>query len=127
MKASQGYVALLTILIVGAAALTISVTLLTTSADSQRSALVSVNASQARQLANACAEEALRVLRDTQTYTGSSNLTLSTGSCSYIVTNNGGQSRLITTSSTINSVVKKMTVYATIGTSSISVTSWRES
>jgi len=122
----RGYIALLAILIVGAATTAIALALLTTGIDSQRSAIVFKGAVQARQLANACAEEALQVLHDNTSSTVSGNLTLSTGSCTYVIANTGTSTRSITATGTSNSVVRKLSVGVTIGASSISVASWSE-
>ncbi len=122
----QGYIALLAVLIVGAAATAIALTLLSTGTDAQRSTLITQQSTQARQLANACAEEALLVIHDNTAYTGTGSLTLGAGSCTYTVTNTGSTTRTISTSATINNVVRRAIVYVTIGASSISITSWQE-
>lgn len=121
-----GYVALLTVLVVGAATTVMALALLTIGADSQRSGLVTQQSAQARQLANACAEEALQQINDAVGYTGTGNLTLGAGSCTYTVTNTGSTTRTISASGTVNTVVRKLAVYATISASSISVTSWQD-
>jgi hypothetical protein len=123
---SDGYIALLSVLIVGAAAMAIAVTLLVTGSDAQRTNLVIQQSIQARQLAHGCVDEALQKIHDASSYTGSGTVTMDTGSCSYTVTNTGGSSRTITTNSTIGNVVRKVTTYVTIGASSISITSWQE-
>jgi len=125
-RTPDGYIALLAVLIVGAASTAIALTLLLTGVDAQRSGLVQQQTAQARQLANACAEEALQVVHDNTAYTGTANLTLSTGSCSYTVTNTGTSTRTISTSATLNNIVRRVTVYVTIGASNISITSWQE-
>lgn len=122
----SGYVALLSVLILGAVATSVGIALLVSGTDSQRASLVEQQSKQARAAAVACAEEALQTIHDTTTYTGSNNLTLSSSSCSYTVTNNGGASRTILATGTAGNVVKKVQVYVTIGASSISVTSWQE-
>lgn len=122
----SGYVALMAVLIVGAVSLTISLALLTSGADSQRATLITQQSTQARGLAASCAEEALQAIHDSTTYTGTNNLTLGQGSCSYTVTNTGGANRTIDTTGTVGSVVRKVKVYVTITSSSISVTSWQE-
>lgn len=122
----SGYVALMAVLIVGAASLATALALLTTGTDAQRAQLVYQQSVQARSLATACAEEALQRMHDTTTYTGTGNLTLGQGTCTYTVTNTGGNNRTIVTSGTVNNVVRKLNVYATIGVSSISITSWQE-
>jgi hypothetical protein len=122
----SGYIALMAVLIVGAAALAISLVLLTTSIDSQRSALVSQQSKQARSLAVACGQEALQVMHDNTAFTGTAGLTLGQGTCSYTVTNTGGSNRTITVSATVSTITRKLEIYATIGASNISVTSWQE-
>jgi hypothetical protein len=125
-KCQNGYVALIAVLIVGAASLTASLALLTTGTDSQRSTLITQQATQARALAAACVEEGLQIVHDNTAYTGSTNLTLGQGTCTYTVTNTGGANRVIDATGTVKGVVKKIKVYATITSSSISVISWQE-
>jgi hypothetical protein len=122
----HGYIALMAVLIVGAASLAIGLALLTMGADSQRSTLVLQQSAQALSLATACAEEALQEIHDDTTFTGTGNLNLGEGTCSYTVTNTGGSNRTITTSGIVGSVTRKLEIYATIGVSSISIISWQE-
>ncbi len=121
-----GYVALLAVLIVGAAATAVALGLLLTGTDSQRAVLVTQQSAQARQLAMACAEEALQVLHDTPSTTGNGSLNLGAGSCTYAITNPGGSTRVIEASGSVNTTIRNVEVYATIGSSSISITSWKE-
>lgn len=123
---SQGYIALIAVLIIGAAGLATSVALLTAGTDSQRAALTAQQSVQARQLAHGCAEEALQQLQSNTSFTGTNALTLGQGTCSYTVTNTGTSTRTIDASGTVGGVVRKVKVYATIGVSSISITSWQE-
>jgi type II secretory pathway component PulK len=123
---SNGYIALMAVLIVGAASVAISLALLVAGADSQRSTLVTQQSTQARSLASACAEEALQQIHDNTAFTGTNNLTLGQGTCAYTVTNTGGNNRTIDTTGTVNIDIRKLKIYATIGVSSISITSWQE-
>lgn len=122
----SGYIALLAVLVVGAAATAIGLTLLTTGADSQRSGLAEQQSKQARSLAVACAEEAMQQIHDNGTFAGSNILTLGQGTCNYAVTVTSSTTSTVLTSGTVGNVVKKIRVYVTIGTSSISITSWQE-
>jgi hypothetical protein len=126
MNNESGYIALLAVLIVGAAALAIGVVLLTTSIDSQRSALVTQQSKQARSLAVACGQEALLAIHDNTAYTGTNNVSLGQGSCSYTVTNTGASTRTIMISASVTAITRKLQIYVTIGASNISVTSWQE-
>ncbi|HEU5121785.1 MAG TPA: hypothetical protein VFT59_02985 [Candidatus Saccharimonadales bacterium] len=122
----NGYIALLSVIVVGAAAMATALVLLTTGTNTQRSTLVLQQSIQARQLALACAEEALQLVHDTTAYTGTGSLTLGVGTCSYTVTSTGASTRTITTTGTVNDVVRKTAVYVTINSSSISISSWQE-
>lgn len=125
-RQENGYIALLAVLIVGAVALAISLGVLLTSTDIQRSVLIEQQSAQARSLARACAEEGLQQIHDNNNFTGTNTLTLGQGSCTYTVTTTGSSTRSIASSGIINNVVRKCQVYATIGSSSISITSWQE-
>lgn len=122
----KGYVALLAILIMGAASLAVSLALLMTGTDAQRATLVTQQSAQARNLAAACAEEALQQIHDNTAFTGNNLLNHGQGTCSYTVTSTGSATRVIDTSGTVGSVIRKIKVYVTITSSSISVTSWQE-
>lgn len=122
----DGYIALISIIIIGAATMAVAITLLTTGTDAQRSVLVSQQAGQARQLSNACVEEALQKIHDLTSFTGSGSVTLGTGSCTYTVASTGASTRTIATTGTVGGVVRKAMVYVTINTSNISITSWQE-
>lgn len=124
-RRSDGYVALLAVLIVGAASLTIATTLLLTGTDSQRYTLIFQQSAQARVAADACVEEALQQMHDNTSYTGTAGLSFSPGSCSYTVTNTGGNNRTINASGTVGNTIRKLQVTATIG-SSIAIVSWQE-
>lgn len=126
MQKQQGYVALLTVLIAGAAATAIGVTVLTLGADSQKSGLIEQQSKQARFLALACAQESLQVVRDSSSYTGTGNLTLGQGTCTYTVTSTGASTRTITATGTVNNVVRKIQASITINASNITVSSWQE-
>lgn len=126
MKQEHGYIALLTILIIGAASTAIALALLLGGVDSQRGADIAQRSARAQNLATACAEEALQVLHDNTSFTGNGNAAIGQGSCSYTVTNTGGNARRIDTTATVNSVVRRVQVHVTIGALSISITSWQE-
>ncbi|HEX3568780.1 MAG TPA: hypothetical protein VHT70_03850 [Candidatus Saccharimonadales bacterium] len=122
----SGYVALIAVLITGAIATSIALLLLTNGNDIQRGGQVEQQSIQARGLASACVEDALQLMHDTTSYAGTSTLNLGTGTCTYTVTNTGTSTRTITTTGTVQNVVRKVQVYVTIGSSSISITSWQE-
>lgn len=121
-----GYVALIAVLIVGAAALAIGVTTLSVGADSQRTALVEQQSKQARNLASACAQEALQLVHDNIAFAGTNTMTLGQGTCTYSVVVATGTTRTITTTGTVGNVVRKIQASVTINSTSISISSWQE-
>src|SRR5262245_10632692 len=104
----SGYIALLAVLVVGAAATAICLVLLTIGTDSQRSGLVELQSKQARGLATACAEEALQQIHNNIAFSGTNTLSIGQGSCTYTVTVTAGTTRTITTTGIVGSVVKKV-------------------
>lgn len=125
-SSQSGYVALLAVLIIGAASMAIALALLITGIDSQRAVLVTQQSAQARNFATACTEEALQRIHDNTAFTGNTNLILTGGSCTYTISSTGANTRTIDASSTVNGVARKIKVYVTINASSISITSWQE-
>lgn len=125
-RMQSGYVALIAVLLVGSASLAIGLALLMTAVDSQRSTLVEQRSIQARNIASACTEEALQQIHDDTAFTGSNNLNIANGSCSYTVTNTGGSNRTITASGTVDTVVRRMQLTITIGVSTITINTWQE-
>jgi len=122
----EGYVALLAVLITGAAGIAIALALLIGGIDSQHATLAEQQSAQARSLASACGEEALQQMHDNTAFTGTNNLSLGQGTCTYTVTNTGGSNRTVTTTGTVDGIVRKLDIRVTIGSSSISITSWQE-
>jgi hypothetical protein len=126
MKQS-GYVALMAVLIVGAASLAIATALLLTAADSQRATIITQQSAQARNIAAACAEEALQQIHDNTSFTSAgTNMNVTPGSCTYTVTNTGGSNRTITSSATVSGVVRRLQITITIGVSNITINTWQE-
>lgn len=123
---SNGYIALITVLVVGAAGLAIALTILMSGVGASESGLVTQQATQARALSNACAEEGLAVWRSNPAYTGTTNMSLGAGTCSYTVTRTANNTLTLDATGTVNDIVRKSKVYVTIGASSISITSWQD-
>ena len=122
-----GYVALLSVLVVGAAATAVALALLVSGSDAQRSNLVEQQSKQARGLAVACAEEALLQVHDNIAFSSTNTLlTLGQGTCTYTVTVTAPTIRMIAARGTVGNVVKNIQTYVTINTSSVSVTTWQE-
>ena len=125
-KYQKGYIALVTVLVTGAVGMAIAVSLLSMGSSSTRTGLSLVQSNQAKALANACAEEALQQIHDSVSFEGTGSLTLGKGSCSYTVTALSFQSRTITASGTVGTIVRKVSIALDNITPNINITSWKE-
>lgn len=123
---NRGYVTLISILVVGAVGTAIAMSLILLGISSSRTSFSVEQSNQAKGLTNACVEEALEQIRNSTSFTGSGNLTLGHGTCTYTVTSQGGQNRVITASGTVGSIVRKVTVVINKINPLINPTSWQE-
>lgn len=123
---NKGYIALITVLVVGAIGVAISTSLLLLGLGSSRSSFALEQSNQAKALANACSEEALQQIRDSTPFTGTGNLTLGQGTCTYTVVNDGAQNRTVSASGTVGTVVRKVKITIDKINPGINVTSWQE-
>lgn len=123
---NDGYVALISVLVVGAVGIAITLSLLLLGLGSVRTSFAVEQSNQAKSLANACTEEALQQIRDATPFTGSGTLTLGQGTCTYTVTSQGGQNRTVAAVGTVGSVVRKNLVIIDKINPSITVVSWQE-
>jgi hypothetical protein len=126
-RTEDGYVALIAVLIVGAAATAIALTLLLVGTDSQRSTLAEQQNKQARALAIACGQEALQQIHDNVAFsTTSGSLSLGQGSCTYTVTITSPVTRIVTGIGTVGTLTKKVQTNATIGATTATIGTWQE-
>ena len=125
-SAKKGYITLLMVIIVGAIGVATSVSLLLLGIGFSKTSLSIEKSNQAKALSNACAEAALDQIRSSPSFSGSAGLTFGRGSCSYTVTNLGGQNRLVNTSSTVDEVIRKIKITLNQITPKINLTLWQE-
>jgi hypothetical protein len=123
----SGYIALISVLIIGAVSVTVATALLITGSDAQQENLARQQSLKARQAAGGCIEEALQQIHDNTAFTATNTaVTVGDASCNYTVTNTGASTRTITATSTNGTVVRKIQAYVTINASSLSISSWQE-
>lgn len=122
----NAYVTLLSVLIVGAIGISITVSLLLLGVGSSRTSFTGEQSGKAKSLSSACAEEALEKIRELETYAGSSNFSLNGGTCAYTVTNQGGANRAIIASSTVGTLTRKSRVIINQINPTIQIVSWQE-
>ena len=125
-QAHFGFVALISVLIIGAVGVAIALSLLLLGIGSSRTSFAVEQSNQAKALANACAEEGLQQIKDSTPFTGSDNLTLGQGACVYTVTSQGGQNRTILASGTVGTIIRKLKIIINSINPLIQVVSWQE-
>ena len=121
-----GYIALISVLVVGAVGGGITISLILLGLGSARTSLSVDQSNQAMALSNACAEEALQRIRDSATFTGNRSLTLGEGVCEFTVTSQGGQNRTVTASGVIGNNIRKEKIKIDKINPAIQVVSWEE-
>src|SRR3989338_2106431 len=105
-----GYITLISVLIVGAVGVAITLSIILLGLGSSRTSFAVKQSDQAKGLANAFAEEGLERIHDLISYTGSGNLTLAEGTCTYTVTSQGGSNPTLNTTGTVGSIVRKVRI-----------------
>jgi len=125
-KQQNGFILLISVLVVGMVCLAIATSLLLAGIDFSRASLALDQSNQAKALVNACAEEALQQIRDSIPFNGNGNLSLGPGSCTYTVTQQTGQNRTITASGTVGTVTRKVKIILDKITPQINITNWQE-
>ena len=122
----KGFLVLLSVLVVSAVGVAISTSLFLLGTSALRTSFASEQSSQAMALSDACAEEALEQIRKNSSYTGTITITLGQGTCTYIITNTGGENRTINASSTVDAITRKVQILLDDVTPQINATSWQE-
>ena len=123
---SRGYIALISVIILGAIGTAVDVSVLLLSLNASRTSLAYEQSNQAQALANACVEQALNLIKTDPNYTGSMGLIFGLNSCDYNVTNQGGQTRQITASGSVASIIRKVSITTSALTPQIVFSSWQE-
>lgn len=124
---TNGYISLISVIIVGSVVLLISVSILILGINQSKGGLLAENSAEARALSNACAEKTLMHLKDNANYTGNETITLGNGQCTIeTIENLGGESRIIKTQGTTNNVVNKLQIEISAINPQIIYSSWQE-
>lgn len=138
-KNQKGFLTLMSALIVAAIGLSISVSLLLLGLGASRTSFAIEQSYQANSLSKACAEDALQKIYDSMImpnpppdplptltpFVGTGSLILGQGSCSYTVSNTGGNTRKITASGTVGTITRKDQILVS-SVSPIVISSWQE-
>lgn len=125
--APRGYVLLAAMLVIGAVGTTVATSLVLMGVSALQSGGAIADSVEAKALANACAERALQEIWSSSSFATTATLPLGNGTCTYTVTNTGGENRTITVSGTKGTVTRRATLLVNEVTTSVGVTSWGES
>lgn len=126
----SGYIALMTVILMGAIVSAITFTLLTLSIVYNKNSITSIKLQTARNYSESCAEEALRIIR-TKTYTGSGSFDVNGDAiddCSYSIS--GTQPNLTINAENIpqpnDGPKRKIQIVTSAVSPKIILTSWTE-
>lgn len=122
---NKGYVALISMLIIGAVGLSVVISLVLLSVGSSRTSFSLEQGNQAKALANACAEEALQQIWNADNYVGEGNLTLGQGNCTYTVSNESVP-KTISASGNVGTITQKISITIDSVSPYIHPSSWQE-
>jgi len=121
---NRGMVALLTVIIVSAAALLMAFSASMLGLGEMDMGYTSQKGQESLSFVNGCAEESLRQLQLDANW-GGGTLNLMGGSCIIGVLTNGNN-RVLTVSGTIDNFTKKLQILASVNNGMVSTTSWQE-
>ncbi|MDP2587627.1 MAG: hypothetical protein Q8P33_02545 [bacterium] len=125
-KSQPGYIALVSVLVVGAVGVVVATSMLLLGVGGSRTSLAEQQSNQAQALADACAEDALQEIRDSTPFTGTVMHTIGAGSCSATVTSLGGQNREIESTATVDDVTRRVNIFVDSITPDLTILSWEE-
>ena len=122
----KGFATLLAILVVGAVATAITTSVVLLGVGSSKTSFAIEQSTQARALAVSCAEAALEQIRIETGFSGTGNLSLGQGSCTYTVTTGAGENRTVVSSGTVGTIIRKISIGITQINPTITISSWQE-
>jgi hypothetical protein len=93
---------------------------------SSKTSIAMYQSRQSLAAAHSCGEEALETIRENNGFVGNGNLTLGAASCSFTVTNKGGESRNVASSGSVGTITRKVEIEIDAISPVINVTSWQE-
>ncbi len=123
----RSYVALVTVMIIGAVGIAIVIAAVLGSLASSKNSLLSKQTKQASGLADACTEHALIKLKANVDYIGDEILDFTNGSCEIqTIPNPGNVDREIHTTGTIDHIIRKVKININAINPDLLITSWEE-
>lgn len=125
-KNNSGFAVLIGVLIVGAFGVAVALYLVLSGLYSYQNSFVREQSAQAKTLANACAESALNHIQLCSTTNGTGSVQIDGQTCSYEIIINSEQTRIVQSSATVGSAVRKVKVLVSQIYPLVVVESWQE-
>ncbi|MFH1188838.1 MAG: hypothetical protein V1652_03275 [bacterium] len=125
MSKRGGFITLMSVIIMVAVAASLAISVILMGVDSLRTGQSIEAANEATAIADACAEESLEQIR-VYNFIGTQNLTIGSGTCSYTITNDGGENRTIEISAVALSVTRRVRIITDVITPEIHIATWQD-
>ena len=125
-RSPQGYIALISVLLISAIGAAIMVSVIASGITSLKTDFSLQQSGTARLMASSCAEEALQKILETSTTTAAGNLSIASGTCTYIITSTGGENITISATGILGTIRSKIKVILATTTPGIVLSSWEE-
>ena len=122
----KGFVALISVMIIGAIGLLIVLYLASMGMGATQTSFVLEQSNKAKYFAESCAEEALLMIREDESFQGMDTISFEYGDCSYEVINLGGDQRLINTQGTAENTIRRERIEVSEIGEKIILNSWDE-
>ena len=126
----NGYVALMSVIILGAVGGLITSTLYLTGIENVQSSDLYIKSYQAKALADACVETAIEKIISSPSTIESGSINLPSGTCNFSITNGLGQAKYITSNANVSEVIRKVSVIVNPSqitpNHTIKILSWQE-
>lgn len=125
-ESRKGYIALISVILISAIGLSIMLSVIAAGVDASKTDFSLQQSGAARSIASSCAEEALQVILETATTSSNGNLTVASGTCSYLITSTNGQNITISSTGVLGTVTSKIKVVIASTSPSVTLSSWEE-
>ncbi len=125
-KSSRGYIALFSVIGLGAIGLSITLSLLLSGALALKSGFDVEQKGKSRLAATACAEEALQAILDTGVIEATSSLAVGSSTCTYVITSTSTYYYLVKAQGISGVATTKINIILASSSPRIKLSSWEE-
>ncbi len=122
----RGFIVLISTLVVGAVGVAITASIILLGLSSSRASFSLSEHTRAYWVANGCVEDALEQIRENTSYVGTLTENIGEGSCTYTVTDDGGEARTIKSEGVVRDFYSRLVVSVSSINPEIIIASWQE-